>query len=521
MYKSQSDGDLFFNHLGETFKMSTSRAIKQEILETLHPDVYVEPQRKRKVAGRAKTEFKVDVKSISKARTKKRRNAKEEDDSDVIVTESRTFAPRRPYQWKGRRVRAVVRPGVPVVFTPGQRSSVRRKRVYDEVYGDNDILDQYDARINEFAYGKRQRESLPEKVVTRVKRSYSDDEGDYGKRSKTQTLDSSNPTPSHVPVTGQQVLPMGDDYVAPGTARLLPTVQVMVPQTTDLTSDYEPKRKRPLASSRESADVKVEVKDVKPIAPNIDLHTVDVKVPLKRKREEDEVYQAAKKIKDEVENMDTTLVTYTSEQPETMTWDSGVEPAALFESRPTRPIARARTRKRTAAATSMDTSPLPSEPVIIRQAAPVDTSVPMEIVTPVTQPVPSTSSMSLANEMITRPSRAMPTPRSSTSAVVTAPSVRRVVTPRSTSSRGRTPRVTSTSRGIIPEVRYHPSIVMASAKAKPRTRTTRRRRTTRVKKNSAAGRMRPFFILPERNSRGQFLPMSRYHPSISMITRRA
>nr|WBV74360.1 V protein [Bat mastadenovirus BtSY2] len=451
-------------------KMSSSRAIKQELLEAAIPEVYVEPQRKRKTASRVKSEFEVDVKSLVKSRTKKRRSTKgkkTEADDDLIVGEERRFAPRRPYQWKGRKVRAVVRPGVPVVFTPGQRSGTRAKRDFDNVYGDDDIMDQYDRRENEFAYGKRAR-----------------------------LLDVSNPTPELVPVTGQQPIPSGD-YAAPGTARLLPTVQVLVPQNpVDLTG---PESKKPLTSIKsEAKDVKVEVKDVKPISRDVVMHTVDVKVPLKRKREEDAVYEAAKKIKDEVEKMDTTLVTRHSEAPEAMTFDTGVEPAALFEAQPStssgRKIARARYKRPATSAAAQAAGEAIAQAAVqaaVATAAAPSAPVPMEISQPVARVAAAVTGRKRLPQVRYHPS------------------------------------IAAARRGKLPEVRYHPSIVAAAARAgasastrRRRAATTRRRRRTTTR-NSAAGRQRAFFSLPQRNSKGQFLPSARYHPSISMITRRA
>lgn len=97
-------------------------------------------------------------------------------------------------------------------FTPGERSSTTFKRSYDEVYGDDDILEQAADRLDEFAYGKRTRSSPKEEAVS-------------------IPLDHGNPTPSLKPVTLQQVLPVparrgvkreGED--------LYPTMQLMVPK---------------------------------------------------------------------------------------------------------------------------------------------------------------------------------------------------------------------------------------------------------------------------------------------------
>ncbi|HBP3303538.1 TPA: hypothetical protein L5Y40_006809, partial [Pseudomonas aeruginosa] len=93
-----------------------------------------------------------------KPRKLKRVKKKKKDDDDELDDEVELLhatAPRRRVQWKGRRVRRVLRPGTTVVFTPGERSTRTYKRVYDEVYGDEDLLEQANERLGEFAYGKR------------------------------------------------------------------------------------------------------------------------------------------------------------------------------------------------------------------------------------------------------------------------------------------------------------------------------------------------------------------------------
>ncbi|BCG66205.1 pV [Canine mastadenovirus A] len=274
-----------------------SRAIKQELLEDLKPEMYLPPKSTRRRA-KVKTEEKVDVKTLVKSKSKKRRAAKNELEENVEFV--RRFAPRRPYQWRGRQVRALPRPGIPVVFTPGQRSGVASKRSYDEVYADEDVLDQSGNMINEFAYGKR-----------------------------VKMLTHKNPTPSQVPITPQEPI------ARPGEARLLPTVQVLAPR------DSKHETMLPVTKS-EGGDVKVENKGFEQITPQLGVQTVDIKVPVKRKSEvEDEILKRAK-----MEPFETTVKMEYSEQPQVEVFDTGVEPSSFFEVRSqARPIAVARKRR--------------------------------------------------------------------------------------------------------------------------------------------------------------------------------
>lgn len=228
--------------------MSVSRTIKEEALTELLPDVY-KPRRKPKREPREHKDVKALVKEERKKRTSLKRTRTLHDlsvigaDDDVEIVGA--THPRRPYQWKGRRVRRVLRPGVVVSFTPGQRSMRRPKREYDEVYADEDILRQAEAGEGEFAYGKRPR-----------------------------LMTHRNPTPSKVPVTGQMTL--AADEVRPGEARLLPTVQVLVP------------RRKPRRTEARGRKPKVEVK-MRPsetVAPGIKVETMDVSIPVKSEESE-------------------------------------------------------------------------------------------------------------------------------------------------------------------------------------------------------------------------------------------
>lgn len=250
-------------------KRMSSRAIKQELLDNYYPEVYVEPaagsrrravkrERKPKVeAGYVKLEpgvdlKKIDVKSLTrKIKTKKKGKRSSADYYGDDLEFVGATAPRRPYQWKGRKVQRFLRPGAVVSFTPGQRSGTRAKRSYDEVMADEDLLLDMERGEGEFRYGKR---------------------GRY------EPLDSSNPTPSLKPVTEQYPVAL------PGQAFLLPTVQVMAPRKRRYVDDpleaFDSKRIK-------NEDVKplVQIEDIKVrarkrAAPGIDIETIDVKIPM-------------------------------------------------------------------------------------------------------------------------------------------------------------------------------------------------------------------------------------------------
>lgn len=414
---------------------SFSRAIKQELLEDLKPEIYLPPARPRR-RPKVKVEEKVDVKTLVKAKSKKRRAAKRELEEDVEFV--RRFAPRRPYQWKGRKVQAVVRPGVPVVFTPGQRTGRAVKRQYDEVYADEDVLEQAAALENEFAYGKRAR-----------------------------VLTNSNPTPSQTPITPQEPV------VRPGEARLLPTVQVLVPKNT--------KREIQLPVGKsEAGDVKVENKGIEQVAPGLAVQTVDIKVPIKRKRAGPDETIVKKYKEEEIveEPYKTTVKMEYTEQPEKIVFDTGVEPGALFEARP---IAVARKRRRAPAlpqAEAMEIQQAAAQPVVQVQAP----AAPAAALT--VAPARRQSRWGPANAIF--PDYRYHPSITATKLVGPAP-------------KGRVSRW-GPANSIIPEVRLHPSMVGAVVKrAAPRRRRTRRR-TRRV--------------------RSRLLPDVRYHPSI-VLSRRA
>ncbi len=218
----------------------SKRKYKEEMLQVIAPEIYGPPVKDEKKPRKIK-------------RVKK--DKKEEDDDDGLVEFVREFAPRRRVQWRGRRVQPVLRPGTTVVFTPGERSSTTFKRSYDEVYGDDDILEQAADRLGEFAYGKRSRSNPKEEAVS-------------------IPLDHGNPTPSLKPVTLQQVLPVpprrgvkreGED--------LYPTMQLMVPKRQKLEDVLEKMKVDP------DIQPEVKVRPIKQVAPGLGVQTVDIKIP--------------------------------------------------------------------------------------------------------------------------------------------------------------------------------------------------------------------------------------------------
>lgn len=179
---------------------TVSRLVKEELLNSAYPEYY--PSRViRRVAPKQERKIKIDPTIKIETVDRKRRAAKPLN-YDTEVEFVRSFAPRRPYQWKGRKVQRVLRPGTVVQFTPGVRTSSVSKRSYDEVFSDLDILDQAEQRIGEFAYGKRP-------------------------KIEAVALDTNNSTPSLKPVTPQMPIKLASKRSMVGD--LQPTVQVMVP----------------------------------------------------------------------------------------------------------------------------------------------------------------------------------------------------------------------------------------------------------------------------------------------------
>lgn len=250
----------------------TSRAIKQELLDSIIPEVYVGAavgSRRRAVKRERKPKDepgfvklepgvdlkRLDVKTLTKKIKKKKKGANNYDDVEFLGA----TAPRRPYQWKGRKVRRVLRPGTVIQFTPGQRSGTRAKRVYDEVMADESILDDLENGEGEFRYGKR---------------------------SRFEPLDNSNPTPSLKPISQQHTLQGAiEPVVLPGQAVLLPTVQVMAPRKRRFKDEpYEAFDTKRRIKDEDVKQGLVQVEDIKVrapkrVAPNVEVHTVDISVP--------------------------------------------------------------------------------------------------------------------------------------------------------------------------------------------------------------------------------------------------
>lgn len=248
----------------------SSRAIKQELLEAVAPDIY----RRRRVKKERRAPFPLKEEALVKLEkaerkvkgARKRRSSGTdvplpddgfEDDEPILEFAS---APRRPYQWRGRRVRRVLRPGVVVSFNPGQRSAVRTaKRAYDEVYADEDLLAAAAAREGEFSYGKRSRDAALAEVLPSV----GIPEPAY------VVLDDVNTTPSLKPLTEQKVIPTSTTLKR-GLGVVQPTIQVLA------------KKRRMGENGDEGGDssvAEVKMREVKPVAADLGIQTVDVKVP--------------------------------------------------------------------------------------------------------------------------------------------------------------------------------------------------------------------------------------------------
>lgn len=266
-----------------------SRLIKEELLNSAYPEIYQRTDRPiRKVAPKKLRKIKLDVK-VEGPKVKKKRRNQEELNYDEEVEFLRSSAPRRPYQWRGRRVKRVLRPGTVVHFTPGVRSGTRQKRSYDEVMGDSDIMLQASENLNEFAYGKRRRIAP------------------YEPPAEAMILDNRNSTPSLQPITPQVPLPIaGVKRERPGD--LQPTIQLMVKRARNHHSYPAPEDIKPLPQlpikDEEMLDVgpsslfdvplppsptKMEIEDikirpVKKVTEDVGVQTVDIEVPVPSKR---------------------------------------------------------------------------------------------------------------------------------------------------------------------------------------------------------------------------------------------
>lgn len=220
---------------------AVTRRIKEELLDNF---VTSRPVRRVELGTRRK--------ALKEAQIKKRRgDLTLSYDSDGEVELVRASAPRRPYQWRGRRVQRVFRPGTVVSFTPGERNTTRVKRPAE--------LEIEDAVVD-LGYGKR-------------------------RRTEAVVLDTSNSTPSLRPVTSQTVVPLAGVKRA---GDFQPTVQVMVPLKR--ARGQSPVRVEDVAVGTSSATDPIEVEDitvrpVKQVTPEIGVQTVDVNVNVPVSRE--------------------------------------------------------------------------------------------------------------------------------------------------------------------------------------------------------------------------------------------
>ncbi|AEF59051.1 V [Simian adenovirus 20] len=227
----------------------TKRKFKEELLQALVPEIYapapdVKPTRRLK---RVKKQEKLEKKEEDEVL------ALGEGDGDVEFV--RTFAPRRRLNWKGRKVQRILRPGTVISFNPGEKSSWKGfKRSYDEVYGDEDILEQALDRSGEFAYGKKARTgeiAIP--------------------------LDTSNPTPSLKPVTLQQVLPVSAPTkrgIKREGGELQPTMQLLVPKKQKLEDVLDMLKVEP------DVQPDIKIRPIKQVAPGMGVQTVDIQIPV-------------------------------------------------------------------------------------------------------------------------------------------------------------------------------------------------------------------------------------------------
>lgn len=267
---------------------SSSRQIKQELLEMTVPEIYTTTRRRRRAV---KVEPSIKLEAVIKKPKKRSRSSAVDDEIEFLGA----TAKRRPYQWQGRRVKRVLRPGTTVVFSPGERNQTRAlKRTADELFADSDILDQAANLEGEFAYGKRKPPSANPYFI----------------------LDSHNPTPSLAPITPQvPIAPVGS---VKRPAEAVSTIQVLAPKKRKIkdeevlidemiplqnsaplpVSENAGPRKFKRALKRFFSDAsplpvdEIKVRDTKPVAPGLAVQTVDVKVPMDtteiKKEEEDE-----------------------------------------------------------------------------------------------------------------------------------------------------------------------------------------------------------------------------------------
>ncbi|BBF72832.1 V [Mastadenovirus eidoli] len=290
---------------------------------------------KDKVSVIKKAEYKPYMKPEPgvKFREFKSKVKKTKDDDDVIEVGS--FPSGRKYQWKGRKVTKVARPGVVITYTPNERSGPAIKRSADEIFTDTDILDQAERRENEFAYGKRQKIPIkrrrpttdlpiikkpkkeikieikrpiktdidmdevietkiepkiepkvePMEIKTSIKRSL-DDSISIGKKRKMETfvpLSTHNPTPHLQPVTEQKIIPMfPENSSVQATGQVLASTRP-IKKARSRKSEANLKVDLPINTSAGPAVVKTDVSvlPIEPVAPGVGVRTIDISIPEK------------------------------------------------------------------------------------------------------------------------------------------------------------------------------------------------------------------------------------------------
>lgn len=239
--------------------MATSRMIKEEMLQAIAPEIYGV---KKEIKPKIEIKGKVEGRPTRRARKRRAPSANSSDDNDLEILG--VLNKRRPYQWRGRRVKKVLRPGTTVVFTPGMRTNIRGfKRSADEIFGDEDILSQAENREGEFAYGKRSRMepfTTPNLMPVAVRRE-----------PQVMILDQSNPTPSLRPVTEQTVLPIRKRKI--DDANIQPTVEILAPKRQAIKAE-------PIDTSQPMVVEDIKVRAPKRISSSLSVQTVDIKVPM-------------------------------------------------------------------------------------------------------------------------------------------------------------------------------------------------------------------------------------------------
>ncbi|AIA22354.1 pV [California sea lion adenovirus 1] len=206
---------------GKKPKMSSLENVKQMIIDNYDTKPLIPPEAIKGIKRRADEALE----------TLNRKHLKMEEPE--IVWSS---AKRRPYNYKGRRGQLKLRPGVPIIFTPGEKSSKTYKRSFDEVMTDSNILSSQFNLEDEFAYGKR------------------------------ILLDNVNPTPSVVPITKQQVLnlPKALKRKAVGD----PTLEILASKQTKM------------EESESQQPIEIKMRPIKKVGRRIGVQTVDVSIPL-------------------------------------------------------------------------------------------------------------------------------------------------------------------------------------------------------------------------------------------------